>query len=106
MRETVAKFGGVSTKAKDAVLNMHSSPRDTTQFNLVDYQLTTQTVVLEITGIVFNDFRIDVDKFATGLRKLRTQWPDLGGLISISSKRFDVAVDQSEDSLYKQDLGI
>ena len=38
MRETVAKFGGVSTKAKDAMLNMQTSAqKDTTQFNLVDY---------------------------------------------------------------------
>ena len=62
--------------------------------------------MLEITGIVFNDFRIDIDKLQTGLRKLRAQWPDLGGLLSISSKRFDVTIAQSKNAHTQPDAGI
>ncbi len=70
----------MSTKQKDAIIDSGATRGQPGQFELIEYQLTTQTVVLEMRGIVFNDFRIDVDMFATGLRKLRERQGNLGGL--------------------------
>ena len=69
------RLGGVSTKVKDLILSYAGFPTvESRSFTIVNYKLTTQTIVLELQGIRFNDFRLDAKKFSSDLQTLmRTQ---------------------------------
>ena len=59
------RLGGVSTNVKDIIMSFIGYPVvDPHSFSIVNYKLTTQTIVIELEGIRFNDFRLDAKKFA------------------------------------------
>ncbi len=85
------KFGGVSTTLKNSILSyIGTNPGPSAPFTIIDYQLTTQTIVLEISGINFNDFTLDPKKFGQGIQNLfqSSSKSMLLGLRRIASKRF------------------
>ena len=88
------RLGGVSTSVKDLILDYAGFPDPTDPFTITNYQLTTQTIVSELSGVHFNDFTMDAKKFAEGILKLLQSTNALGvtGLRRISSKRFQIEV--------------
>ena len=62
------RLGGVSTRVKDLILSYAGFPVvESRSFTIINYKLTTQTIVLELHGIRFNDFRLDAKKFGSDL---------------------------------------
>ncbi len=61
----------MSTTVKDSIMSYIGYPSAADDvFVLSGYKMTTQTIVLELQGIKFNDFRIDAKKFASDLKTL------------------------------------
>lgn len=88
------RLGGVSTSVKDLIMSFAGYPAvQPDSFTIVNYKLTTQTIVLELEGIRFNDFRLDAKKFAVDLMTLmREEGSRVGNLRRITSKRFEIEV--------------
>ncbi len=83
------RFGGVSTRIKDLIMEYVGYEQQQDDFVLRKYCLTTQTIVIELSGVRFNDFRVEVGVLS---RVLNQEKRLANKLRSIQSKRFAVFI--------------
>ena len=93
MFELNSRFGGVSTRIKDIIMSYIGYPQEHT-FVPRNYKLTTQTVIIELSGIQFNDFRLDTQTLAHNLEILLNTHSSskIGRIMHIESKRMEITV--------------